>query len=71
MAKFNEEVQERELDGEVLVSNTGCFGICEKGPIVIVYPDNVWYGAVSPGDVEAIMDEHIEGNKPVGKLVIK
>ncbi|WP_019178615.1 (2Fe-2S) ferredoxin domain-containing protein [Methanomassiliicoccus luminyensis] len=71
LAKFNEEVQERELDGEVLVSNTGCFGICEKGPIVIVYPDNVWYGAVSPGDVEAIMDEHIEGNKPVGKLVIK
>lgn len=70
-AKFNEEVRERDLDSTVFVSNTGCFGICERGPIVIVYPDNVWYGAVTPGDVVTIMDEHIEGNKPVDKLVIK
>ncbi len=71
MAKFNEEIADRELDNEVFVSNTGCFGICEKGPIVIVYPDNVWYGAVTPNDVATIMDEHIEGNKPVDKLVLK
>jgi len=41
---FLEEIRDRELGGEVIVSNTGCFALCEKGPIVIVYPDNVWYG---------------------------
>ncbi len=39
--QFMEEIADRDLGGDVLVSNTGCFGICEKGPIVVVYPDNV------------------------------
>ena len=63
-----EEIQERDLSGEVFVTNTGCLGLCEKGPVVIVYPDNVWYGAVSTEDVEEIMDEHIEAGKPVKRL---
>lgn len=67
---FMEEIQDRDLGGEVFVTNTGCLGICEKGPIVIVYPDNVWYGSVGAEDVEEIMDEHIEGGKPVGRLEI-
>lgn len=65
---FMEEIEERGLGGEVFVSNTGCFALCEKGPIVVVYPDNVWYGAVSPDNVEEIMDEHIEGGNPVNRL---
>lgn len=70
VAKFMEEIEERELGEEIFVSNTGCFGICEKGPIVVVYPDNVWYGNVTPDDVEKIMDEHIEGGTPVKNLEI-
>lgn len=66
--KFMEEVEERELGGSVFVSNTGCFGICEKGPIVVVYPDNVWYGSVTVDDVEEIMEEHIEGGNTVKRL---
>jgi len=68
MAAFMEEIEERDLGGEVFVTNTGCFGICEKGPIVVVYPDNVWYGSVSLEDVEEIMDKHIEGGMPVTRL---
>ena len=68
--KFMEEIEERELGGEVFVNNTGCFGICEQGPIVVVYPDNVWYKAVTLADVETIMEEHIEGGKPVAALEI-
>jgi len=68
--KFTEEVEERDLGGGVFVSNTGCFGICEKGPIVVVYPDNVWYGSVTADDVEVIMEEHIEGGIPVARLEI-
>ncbi len=70
MAKFLEEIEERELDGEVFVTNTGCFGICEKGPIVVVYPGNVWYGAVTPADVEEILDKHIEGGQVVTRLAL-
>jgi (2Fe-2S) ferredoxin len=70
MENFMEEIEERDLGGEVFITNTGCLGICEKGPIVIVYPDNIWYGSVTPDDVEAIMDEHIEGGNPVKPLEI-
>ncbi len=65
---FMEEIEERGLGGEVFVSNTGCLGFCDKGPVVVVYPDNVWYGGVSAVEVEEIMDEHIEGGKPVESL---
>jgi len=64
MSRFMEEIEERDCGGDVFLSNTGCFGICDKGPIVVIYPDNVWYGAVTPDDVTEIMDEHIEvGNR--------
>lgn len=68
MMSFLEEIDERGLGGDIYLSNTGCLGLCEKGPIVIVYPDNVWYGGVSLKDVEEIMDEHIEGGQPVKRL---
>lgn len=70
MQNFLEEIDERGLGGEVFVSNTGCLGLCEKGPIVIVYPDNVWYGSVTPKDVEEIMDEHIEGGNVLERLAL-
>ena len=70
MAKFMEEIDDRELGGDVFVTNTGCFGICEKGPIVVVYPENLCYGSVSPDDVAEIMDQHIEGGTVVDRLVI-
>jgi len=67
---FREEIEERGLGDSVFVSNTGCFGICEKGPVIVVYPENVWYGQVSPDDVEEIMEQHIEGGQPVARLLI-
>ncbi|OCN00073.1 2Fe-2S ferredoxin [Clostridium sp. W14A] len=68
--RFQEEIEERELEGEVTVTNTGCFGLCEKGPVVVVYPEGVWYGNVTPDDVETIMEQHIEGDEPVQSLMI-
>ncbi|HEY3274087.1 MAG TPA: 2Fe-2S ferredoxin [Methanocella sp.] len=70
MARFMEEIEEREMGGEVFVTNTGCFGVCEKGPIVVVYPDNVWYSAVTPEDVTEIIEGHIEGGKVVERLAL-
>jgi len=68
--KFMEEIDDRELSNEVMITNTGCFGICEKGPIVVVYPEGVWYGNVTVKDVEKIMEQHIEGGEKVVELVI-
>ncbi len=70
LSAFLEERSSRELDSEVFITNTGCFGICEKGPIVVVYPDNVWYGSVTVDDVEEIMDSHVEGGRPVERLML-
>jgi (2Fe-2S) ferredoxin len=70
MTKFMEEIEERGIGGEVFLSNTGCFGICEKGPVVVVYPDNVWYGSVTADDVSEILDQHIEGGTPVTRLAL-
>ncbi len=66
---FNEEIQDRDLDGEVMVTSTGCMGICSKGPIVVVYPEQTWYGKVTPDDIEEIVDALEEGKK-VERLII-
>lgn len=68
--KFMEEIDERDLSAEVMVTNTGCFGICDKGPVVVVYPEGIWYGNVTEEDVEKIMTEHMEGGIPVEELQI-
>lgn len=66
---FNEEIQDRELDSDVMITSTGCLGICSMGPIVIIYPEQTWYGKVSEDDVEEIMDALEEG-EVVERLVI-
>lgn len=65
-----EEIEARDLSGDVVVNNTGCFGICDKGPIIVVYPEGIWYGNVSQDDVERIVEEHFEKGIPVSELII-
>lgn len=68
--RFMEEIDDRDLSSDVMVTNTGCFGICDKGPIVVIYPQGVWYGNVTEDDVETIVEQHIEGGSIVEALVI-
>lgn len=68
--RFMEEIEDRGLSGEVVINNTGCFGICDKGPVVVVYPEGIWYGNVTEDDVERIFDEHFENGEPVKGLMI-
>ncbi len=58
-----------DLDDEVQVVMTGCFGFCEKGPIVKVLPDNTFYVQVTPHDVVEIVEEHIVKGRPVQRLL--
>jgi (2Fe-2S) ferredoxin len=68
--KFMEVIEENDLSGDVMITNTGCFGICEKGPIAVVYPEGVWYGNLTEDDVETIVEQHFINGKPVQELVI-
>jgi NADH:ubiquinone oxidoreductase subunit F (NADH-binding)/(2Fe-2S) ferredoxin/Pyruvate/2-oxoacid:ferredoxin oxidoreductase delta subunit len=66
---LNESINKNGLSEEVEVVVTGCFGFCEKGPIIKVYPDNVFYVSVNPEDAEDIVTEHIIKGRQVDKLL--
>ena len=66
--RFNEVLKEYGLDNEVNVVKTGCFGLCQKGPIVAVYPDQVFYSHVKVEDVDRIVAEHIYKGRVVTDL---
>ena len=59
ISKFESELAEKGLDKEVKVVRTGCFGLCEAGPIVIVYPEGAFYSRVKVDDVAEIVEEHL------------
>ena len=54
---------------EVRVNKAGCFSQCGHGPMIVVYPDNVWYAGVKESDLQEILDSHILGGKPVQRLI--
>ncbi|MCX7920563.1 MAG: (2Fe-2S) ferredoxin domain-containing protein [Clostridia bacterium] len=69
--RFMEEIEERELTDDVMITNTGCFGICSQGPIVVVYPEGTWYKTVTVDDVAEIVESHFENGNKVERLEIK
>ena len=68
--EFSRQFMERSLWADFLLTNTGCLGPCSNGPSILVYPDNVMYGAVTPQDVATIIDEHLIGGSPVTRLQV-
>ncbi|RIH64410.1 NADH-quinone oxidoreductase subunit NuoF [Mariniphaga sediminis] len=64
-------IDEANLKEEAQVVLTGCFGFCEKGPIVKVLPDNTFYVEVKPSDAEEIVKEHLLKGRPVQRLLYK
>lgn len=66
---LNEGIEERDLTDQVMITTTGCLGLCSMGPIVMIYPEQTWYGKVSMDDVEDILDA-IENETTVERLCI-
>ena len=66
---LNDEIAARGLENKVRVVMTGCFGLCAKGPIMVIYPEGTFYHSISAADVKEIVETHIIGGQPVGRLL--
>lgn len=69
ITNFEEEIKAKGLDKEVKVVRTGCFGLCEVGPIVVIYPEGAFYSHVKPEDVAEIVEEHLLKGRVVQHLL--
>ena len=65
------EIKKADLEGSVEVLLTGCFGFCAKGPIVKVYPDDIFYTQVKPEDASEIVQSHLVNHRVVERLLFK
>ncbi|HOC09048.1 MAG TPA: NADH-quinone oxidoreductase subunit NuoF [Bacillota bacterium] len=68
---FDRLLKEEGLEKEVKIVRTGCFGLCEMGPVVIVYPEGAFYSRVNEEDVEEIVKEHLLKGRIVKRLLYK
>lgn len=62
------ELVSQGLDNKVQVTTCGCLGLCDDGPIMITYPDGVWYHKVQEGDVAEIVGSHLRSGSVVSRL---
>ncbi len=69
--EFNNQIDAFGLAEEVKLVQTGCFGLCALGPIVIVYPDGTFYSRVTEEDVKEIVSEHLLKGRVVERLVYR
>ncbi len=67
--RFEELIAQNGLTEEVKVVRTGCFGLCERGPVVIVYPEGAFYTRINVEDVDRIVSEHIIKGRIVNDLI--
>lgn len=68
-SRFEEEIKNAGLDEEVKAIQTGCFGLCALGPVVVVYPEGAFYSHVTPDDVKEIVSEHLLKGRLVTRLL--
>ena len=69
-AWFKAEAKARHWKGRVRTNTAGCLDACAFGPVVVVYPEQVWYSPRTREDVAAICTQHIEGGEPVVHLML-
>ncbi len=57
-------------EGQVRISSAGCLGRCDLGPVLVVYPEAVWYTYIDKSDIDEIISEHIQNGRIVERLKI-
>ncbi len=68
---MEQEIAKKGLADEIKVVQTGCFGLCALGPIMIVYPEGTFYSRVTEQDVPEIVEEHLLKGRPVDRLIYR
>jgi NADP-reducing hydrogenase subunit HndC len=71
ISAFEEEVDKKKLKVKVDIRATGCHGFCEKGPLVVIYPEEICYVEVKPEDVPEIISKTVLGKKVIDRLIYK
>lgn len=66
---LDRELQARGIDGEAQLTSSGCMGLCDEGPVMVVYPEGVWYRRLQTSDVAEIITSHLQDGKAVERLV--
>ena len=67
---FKAELKRRQLGSLVRANGAGCLDQCELGPVVVIYPQGIWYGGVTPADVPRIVEETIVQGRIIEDLLI-
>ena len=67
--RLGNAIQGRGLS-KVTMTATGCLGFCNAGPLMVVYPEGVWYQPRTPEDIDEIVQSHFVEGKPVARLVV-
>ena len=57
-------------EGKIRVSSSGCLGKCAMGPVIVVYPEDIWYSWVDKKDIDEIIDCHLLNDKVVERLLL-
>lgn len=67
---FKEKLKERALSGPggMRVNSAGCLDRCELGPVLVIYPEAIWYSPQSREDIDEIIESHLVGGVPVARL---
>ena len=60
----------RELGLPVMRTKAGCFRVCAGGPLLVVYPDGIWYAGVTPQRLERILCEHVRDGQPIQEWIV-
>ncbi len=68
-ARLKQLVKDAGMNIRIRVNNSGCMDQCGHGPMVVVYPENVWYCRVKLEDADRIFHEHLVGGRPVEELL--
>ena len=68
---FDKEIAKRRLGKKVVLKRTGCHGFCERGPLVVVHPGEIFYQRVRPEDIPEILEKTIVKGKRIDRLLYK